>query len=61
MEETLSTLSHINQLQEKRDTLRLAIKQEMLCPSHNDLKIASMKKKRLHLKDEIQMLQRKAS
>lgn len=61
MEGTLNTLSHIDTLQERRDHLRLAIKQEMASAAHNDLKIASMKKKRLHLKDEIHMLQRRAS
>ncbi len=51
---------HINHLQEKHDTLDREI-QELYKLHENDLKIETLKKLKLHLKDEIEENKKKMS
>ncbi len=57
----MTTITHIETLQRKRDSLKTAIHQEMQSPNFDELKVHSMKKRNLQLKDEIATLYKRAS
>lgn len=57
----LTTITHIETLQRKRHSLKTAIRQEMQSPNFDELKVHSMKKRNLLLKDEIALLHKRAS
>lgn len=52
----MSVESHLAQLQRKHQALEQAIAAEMAHPHHDETKIATMKRKKLLLKDEITKL-----
>lgn len=61
MEAKLTTISHIQTLEYRRDNLKQAIKKELKSPSRDEMKINALKKYSLRLKDEIMSLNRQAS
>jgi hypothetical protein len=61
MEDKLTTISHIQTLEYRRDSLKQAIKKELKSPSRDELKINALKKYSLRLKDEIMALNKQAS
>ena len=52
----MSMTSHLYQLRAKHEALEEKIEQEQKRPGSDDLVIASMKRQKLHLKDEIAKL-----
>ncbi|MGL4279613.1 MAG: YdcH family protein [Albidovulum sp.] len=52
----MSVESHLAQLERKHQALEQAIASEMAHPHHDEAKIATMKRKKLLLKDEIAKL-----
>jgi hypothetical protein len=48
--------SHLSELRRKHEALDMRIEQEQRSPAADDLTIASMKKEKLRLKDEIARL-----
>lgn len=52
----MSLEAHIAELTERHRTLEAEIEKELLHPSSDDLKIAELKKKKLHLKEKIERL-----
>jgi hypothetical protein len=53
MEATLSTITHIETLQYRRENIKKAIKNEMKSPCCDELKLHALKKYNLRLKDEL--------
>lgn len=49
--------SHISELAERHRVLEQELKEEMGHPLADDIKVAALKKRKLHLKDEIARLQ----
>lgn len=49
--------AHLSELVEKHRSLDRMIEQEMARPSVDDIRLAELKKRKLHLKDEIHRLQ----
>jgi hypothetical protein len=49
--------SHLAELQRRHHALELEISEAMLHPSTDDLQIAQLKRRKLHVKDEITRLQ----
>ena len=49
--------SHLAELQRRHQALDLEISEALLHPSTDDLQIAQLKRKKLHVKDEITRLQ----
>ena len=52
----MSLQAHIDELEAKRQALKLEIEQELAHPSSDDLHIAELKRQKLWLKDEIARL-----
>lgn len=53
----MSLQTHLNQLTRKHEALEREIQEAIHRPSANDLHIAELKRRKLHLKDEINRLQ----
>lgn len=49
--------AHISELVERHRVLELELKEEMAHPLADDVKVAELKKRKLHIKDEIARLQ----
>jgi len=54
----MTALSHLSALEKRHEQLEQQINQELQHPSHDDLKVRQLKRKKLELKDEISRLQR---
>ncbi|GJE53598.1 MULTISPECIES: YdcH family protein [Methylobacterium] len=52
----MSLDTHLSQLARKHDALERELHDAMQSPSSDDLRIAELKRKKLHLKDEINRL-----
>ena len=52
----MSLSSHLEELRRKHESLSLRIEREQRSPSSDDLTIATMKKEKLKLKEEIERL-----
>jgi hypothetical protein len=52
----MSLPSHLSELRRKHEALSLRIEQEQKSPGADDLSIATLKKEKLRLKDEIARL-----
>jgi len=52
----MSLQSHLAELERRHQAIEREIETELLHPSANDLKLLELKRKKLHLKDEIQKL-----
>ncbi|QHQ37025.1 YdcH family protein [Algicella marina] len=48
--------SHLTELQKKHQTLSLKIEEELRSPAADDLAVATLKRQKLYLKDEIARL-----
>lgn len=53
----MSLETHLSQLARKHDALEQELHEAMQSPSIDDLHIAELKRRKLHLKDEINRLQ----
>lgn len=53
----MSLQTHLSQLTAKHEALERELHDAIHSPSTDDLRIAELKRKKLHLKDEIQRLQ----
>ena len=53
----MSLETHLSQLARKHEALEQELHDAMQSPSVDDLRIAELKRKKLHLKDEINRLQ----
>lgn len=53
----MSLQTHLSQLTRKHEALERELHDAMQSPSSDDLHIAELKRKKLHLKDEINRLQ----
>ena len=53
----MSLQTHLSQLTRKHEALEREIHEAIHSPSENDLHIAELKRRKLHLKDEIERLQ----
>ncbi|GEP04412.1 YdcH family protein [Methylobacterium oxalidis] len=53
----MSLQTHLSQLTRKHEALERELQEAMLRPSEDDLHIAELKRRKLHLKDEISRLQ----
>ena len=56
MEEYMSVMSHINELQKKHDELSLKVEKAQKSPRLDDFAVVAMKKQKLRLKEEISRL-----
>ncbi len=56
----MSLQTHLNQLARKHEALEREIQEAIHRPSADDLHIAELKRRKLHLKDEINRLQETA-
>lgn len=56
----MSLSSHLNELRKKHQTLSDTIESEQRQPAADDLTITQLKRKKLHLKDEIERLSTQA-
>ena len=56
MEEYMSVISHINELQKKHDELSLKVEKAQKSPRLDDFAVVAMKKQKLRLKEEISRL-----
>ena len=54
----MSLQTHLTQLARKHEALEREIHDAVLRPSANDLRIAELKRRKLHLKDEMNRLRR---
>ena len=52
----MSLTSHLEELKKKHQTLSDAVEAAQRSPGTDDLKVAQMKKQKLHLKEEINRL-----
>lgn len=52
----MSVASHVEELRKKHQTLSDAVERAQKSPGSNDLEIASMKREKLRLKEEISRL-----
>jgi len=52
--------SHLAELEKRHQALEVEIMEAMTHPSADDLKIAELKRKKLHVKDEIARLRQEA-
>ena len=52
----MSLQSHLAELERRHHALETAIERELIHPGMDDIKLCSMKKQKLKLKDEIQRL-----
>ncbi len=57
----MTTEGHIEALERRHHELDLRIEDEMSHPSHDDLYIAALKKKKLEIKDELARLRTHAA
>jgi hypothetical protein len=53
--------AHLAELEKRHEALEREIQLEMLRPSGDDLKVVTMKRKKLMLKEEIERLRQKSS
>ena len=53
--------AHLAELEKRHEALEREIQTEMLRPSGDDLKVVTMKRKKLMLKEEIERLRQKSS
>lgn len=53
----MSIEAHLKELENKRQVLKEKLEEQLTHPSVDDLEIADIKRKKLHLKDEIIRLQ----
>jgi hypothetical protein len=53
----MTTEGHIEQLERRHRELDRRIEDEMSHPSHDDLYVSALKRKKLEIKDELQRLQ----
>ncbi|WP_336486155.1 YdcH family protein [Methylobacterium nigriterrae] len=56
----MSLQTHLSQLTRKHEALEREIQEAIHRPAENDLRIAELKRRKLHLKDEISRLQASA-
>lgn len=56
----MSLQTHLDQLSLKHEALERELHEATNSPSENDLRIAELKRRKLHLKDEIRRLQESA-
>lgn len=56
----MSLQTHLSQLNRKHEALEREIQEAIHRPAENDLHIAELKRRKLHLKDEINRLQAEA-
>jgi hypothetical protein len=56
MEDYMSLMSHINELQKKHDELSLKVEKAQQSPGLDDFEVVVMKKQKLRLKEEISRL-----
>ncbi len=56
----MSLNAHLVELERRHQALERAIEQELVHPSGSDVRVAELKRKKLHLKDEIQRLRQDA-
>jgi hypothetical protein len=54
----MSLQTHLTQLARKHEALEREIHDAVIRPSANDLRIAELKRRKLHLKDEMNRLRR---
>ncbi|GJD96066.1 YdcH family protein [Methylobacterium iners] len=52
----MSLQTHLNQLARKHEALEREIHEAIHSPSANDLRIAELKRRKLHIKDEMKRL-----
>jgi len=52
----MSLSSHVEELKKKHQTLSLQVEEAQRAPGSNDLEIATLKKQKLKLKEEIERL-----
>jgi len=52
----MTVSAHLDALQKKHEALETQINAALNSPSHNDLEISDLKRKKLSLKDEIEKL-----
>jgi hypothetical protein len=57
----MTTEAHIEALERRHHELDVRIEDELSHPSHDDLYIAALKKKKLEIKDELQKLHAQAA
>lgn len=53
--------SHLAELERRHEALEKEIEQELVHPGADDLKLASLKRKKLQLKDQIERIRQSAS
>lgn len=53
----MSIETHLEELESKRQALKVKLEERLSHPSVDDLEIADIKRQKLHLKDEINRLQ----
>ena len=53
----MSLQTHLSQLARKHEAISREIEEALHRPSENDLRIAELKRRKLHIKDEINRLQ----
>ena len=52
----MSVSSHLDQLRQKHESLKVRIREEERRPAVNHLEITAMKREKLHIKEEIERL-----
>lgn len=53
----MAVSSHLNQLREKHEALKVRIREEERRPGIDHLEVVQLKREKLHLKEQIQRLQ----
>jgi len=53
----MAVSSHLNQLRQKHEALKVRIREEERRPGIDHLEVVQLKREKLHLKEEIQRLQ----
>jgi hypothetical protein len=52
----MSLQAHVAELERRHQALEKELREEMIRPSSNDVRVADLKRRKLHLKDEISRL-----
>ncbi|WAC28895.1 MULTISPECIES: YdcH family protein [unclassified Ancylobacter] len=52
----MSLQAHVAELERRHQALEKELREEMTRPSSNDVRVADLKRRKLHLKDEISRL-----
>ncbi|MBS9479163.1 YdcH family protein [Ancylobacter radicis] len=52
----MSLQAHVAELERRHQALEKELREEMIRPSSNDARVADLKRRKLHLKDEITRL-----